>query len=467
MRRGSFFVALLTLAACGGGEQPPAKTTADAPKPAAVDNKVGARRLGHYSSGDGMFGVVIDRSGDKPKIKIDGTKDVIELAVEKHEDRRSADADRYDLYGPDGKLWMKLGADGSVEFLRDGRTLSLSRDADAPLLGAATQIGKTPVKEPSPYDQMTAALEPTLIMKKFPQFKPQDSSNLAKVAEAMALADATMFVRYRSRGHYNPHYQPAAMHIDDVFHSDSGFGGYPTDEPWDKKKAGVLKWGGVLIGETGVAPNWVDGQHFGRDNTVAPKNRIRLIDHPAHNIRMREAKGWPDPLADGTPGILWESADGYIFVTLDGGRYRLVAFGGDAEKGYPFEAGLGKSSEWPAPMQHVLLDDHSLSYLHKGGGSTSAGAADLSAAQEDYRTCGTKVWEAARPDFVKLTRQAKSTHAETLALRDKTFDKVATTCAKPLQKYEDVLVREIEARNKERLALFDKAKARAKALGVP
>src|SRR5687767_5890747 len=39
-------------------------------------------RLGHYSSPDGAVGFVLDRTGPKPKIRIDRTTDIVELEPE-------------------------------------------------------------------------------------------------------------------------------------------------------------------------------------------------------------------------------------------------------------------------------------------------------------------------------------------------------------------------------------------------
>jgi hypothetical protein len=44
-------------------------------------SRAGSLRLGHYSTGDGLVGFVLDRTGAKPRVRIDGEDRVYELDV--------------------------------------------------------------------------------------------------------------------------------------------------------------------------------------------------------------------------------------------------------------------------------------------------------------------------------------------------------------------------------------------------
>ena len=85
MRTHTLVATILLTAACGGGDvNPPAKTggTTTTDTKANAANKVPTMKLGHYSSRDGSVGLVLDRTGEKPKIRMDGSQDIVELFVE-------------------------------------------------------------------------------------------------------------------------------------------------------------------------------------------------------------------------------------------------------------------------------------------------------------------------------------------------------------------------------------------------
>ena len=121
MKRALFTGALLFVAAgsiaCGGNgaSSSPSSTPA------------GKLRLGHYSSGDGLVGFVLDRSGPVPKVRIDGTSEVLELEI-----RRSSRTST-DLVNHDKHIGIAVDDDGSVVFSQRGAgpNKEMHRDGDA------------------------------------------------------------------------------------------------------------------------------------------------------------------------------------------------------------------------------------------------------------------------------------------------------------------------------------------------
>jgi hypothetical protein len=107
---------------------------------AQSDADVPKLRIGHYSSGDGLRGLVLDRTGPVPLAKLDGDEEVLALLQgNRFADRR-------------GARWTSLTADTEQPFLevseygqvrlaateREG-AIPLHRDADGEPLGRASQ----------------------------------------------------------------------------------------------------------------------------------------------------------------------------------------------------------------------------------------------------------------------------------------------------------------------------------------
>ncbi len=85
-------------------------------------------RIGHYSSGDGLVGFVFDRTGPKPKYRLDGTSDVVVL-----EPKGSSSNGSTDLAVPGYGVVIRIGAYGPVTYFRGPRAeaVPMARDADA------------------------------------------------------------------------------------------------------------------------------------------------------------------------------------------------------------------------------------------------------------------------------------------------------------------------------------------------
>jgi hypothetical protein len=117
---------LVAAAACGGG-------AASSSSSSAANASGGGRhapllRLGHYSSGDGMVGFVLDRTGSPPKMRLDGTTEVLPLEV------RRTSARSYDLVNHERHIGLSVDDDGSVIYSKRGggpnREMYLDAEAD-------------------------------------------------------------------------------------------------------------------------------------------------------------------------------------------------------------------------------------------------------------------------------------------------------------------------------------------------
>jgi hypothetical protein len=97
---------------------------------AGEDKPKAALRLGHYSSGDGLTGLVLDRTGTKPMIKFDGSDEVLVLTAEPGSSTTR-------LVRDDGSGVAGLGKYGEVEIYlpmhRDA--IEVARDGNGETLG--------------------------------------------------------------------------------------------------------------------------------------------------------------------------------------------------------------------------------------------------------------------------------------------------------------------------------------------
>lgn len=449
------FMMLVGVAACGGSAQ----TTATPDSAAASDGtpkanaKVPEWKLGHWSSPDGLVGMVIDRTGAKPKIQIDGQKDVVELFLEKQLDRGESKGNW--LNGPDGKHWMFLSEDGALAFIKpevrdhiDLRRgfgfLAMSRDADADALGAASKVGiATPPEPKRPYELFAEKMSAQSVTTRL-KMKPEDAGNLAKVAEAIDKASPDMFVRVPAKASEKATWAPASELIGGTVHvGSSGITVQFIDEArWDKAKPGLERYGLKL--------------------------RAKPVFGEPSRIRQGKLEGWPPGLPPNTPGLVWNVQEGtkVVFVAVDGGRWELGDWYNDFDaKAPPLEAGAGPQSAWPAPLASSAIDVGVVRTLAKGGAIPAKTAADIDQHDDGYFECVQKVWKDGRAEADKIEAMQTSLnekYGKMSGVAKKYENKAEQTCAPIVKKLDDALTRLIEARDAERKAIFDKARAKVK-----
>lgn len=429
-------VAFVLVAACGGGAGSPgraATTSAD---------KTPSWMLGHWASGDGMVRLTLDRTGPKPKVKLDGSHDVIELTPE--EVRPRFDLAGYVFVAPDGKRLLFVGTDGQLTFLRGRDELPMVRDADAAPLGAPTIVG-TPPKPPPPEktvaERERERLTTRAVRTRFPQFKSSDAASPAKIGEAIQLAKPDMFfypvgttawfapVPYgTSKGGLGFDQEPKA--------------GPPTEE---EKKSPLAQYNAWL------RPDY----EWGKSTSELVKSSWLHVYE--HDFRKLEAK---------TPVLVWEvDGNDAILVTLDGGRYWESVTDRDEPT---LASGVPPKAEWPSPLRNNLLHRESLVELGKLGLVDKRTAGDIDAAWSGWGECAKKVFAPAQKELeANLTGGTQFFAAQNKnALVLRRYDEKARRECKEFGLVESGLARVLAARAKERLAVYEKSKARLESLGL-
>lgn len=438
------FALLLSAVACGKAPSAPAPAS-----PGATASKENAEKsdgtlrpitqgqlkVAHYATGDGVLGLVLDRTGDRAKVRIDGEKEITELTLE--EDRFAGQRRGWYMKSPDGKNVLYLGASGNLKIFRGRDELRLNSDKAAEPLPAATVAGE--YKRPkSAYDAEVEALTPLSVMKRFPSFQPEESGNLAKVTEVLAQATPDMVVHVTAIGAKHAHWHPASAHIGNVHQGLGGTVGHGVaDEKWDKTKPGIAKFGGVLL-------------------------PMRAEYNSPNRLHLWALQGFNDAPAAGTPGIIWEVDGGTIvLVTFDGGRYHVSV----DNEGKTVEPGAGPQASWPAPLQHQLIDVDNIRAFAKGNAVAAQVGKDIEAADDAWWECMNDQWKKAKPELEKIEASAASANDKwgRIGGARKTAELNAPKTCEPKKKALDAaLTKFIEGRNTERLAVLDKAKNKFK-----
>ncbi len=420
----------LTTGACGGAAKPPPPA---APAPASDDpvTLTGATaaqvKLGHFVTPDGRHGFVLDRTGAKAKLQVDGSGDVIELTEE--ESRRHGDLEGYKYLDPAGKTRLFISKGGGLKYFVGGDEYYANRDKGAKALGNATVAG-APKKEEPAWKAISADLDGKSVAKT-QGLKPEDASDLKKVEAAFAKAEARSFYRYveRDKGGFLPKLDVAPSNV-----SGPGFGRqrWKTDETEAAKHKKLAAYGA-----------WVGGY----SDAQSQGNHI-----------IAELKESRPALASGTPGLVWSVDENSVtFVSFDGGRYVIDVAAG-AEKGAPLEPGAGPEAAWPKPVQDPFLDYTDVGRLVKVGAAPKSAQDELEKADNDWNACAQKAW---KPANAKIeVHKFKPEDAKALSV------KTQAACRKHIDQFEASLVGFLDKRKAERAALFDKAKARAAAAGV-
>ncbi len=391
--------------------------------PAPLELPAGLLRLGHYSAGDGLSGITLDRSGERPKMQVDGEADVIELTARPGWKRGVTH-----LKDPKGDLRLEIDDHGGVLLIGEGRPQRLYFDGFVGKLAAATITGEAPPEEVSPADQHRDALTKLSVVERLSGFAPEDAGNLDKVRAALAQAEPQMLMHV-SRDVDRDVYRPSPRTIGNTDHG--GTGGYwPADEQWSAGAKGLLGHGGVAIGN----PNHNSGNW----------------------IKIHRPDGYPAPLKANTPGVVWQVDSSTIwFVAFDGGRYRL--------EWEEVATGLPAKDSWPAPLQHTLLKDDDVDFLGRTGAMPTAAYKSLAAINDAYNTCAKNGWKGFDDKVDALASKNlnwSTRNARIEQLNEQRADKVDTACTSHVDAMEDRLVNLIDARNTTRLSMFQEASKR-------
>ena len=433
IERQSLVVASLALLiGCGGGSPPPpAAGPAATPAGPTGPHPTGAQvTVGHFRSPDGMVGIVLDRTAGA-KLKVDGQNDIVELTQKEDREHGSQKLRGYILEAPDGKKTIYITLSGSIVYHRGRDEFHMGFDKAADPLGAPTVKG-TYVAPPKAYEALVASMSAIAVRKAQPQLKAEDAAVPAKVAEAIDKATPAMAVHYVSRGatSYLPTLAVAPESVRGI-----GYGGvaHQTDDKWEPGKGtGLAKFGGKMAG------------FFAPDNNFNHTNVMKMA-------------GYPPPLADNTPGLVWE-VDGTtaIFVSFDGGRYKVSLSGTDKEPS--LEMGAGPKAQWPTTVQHALLDIESVSQLSKTGAIPEKAAADLEALDTKWNECTKKAWKEGPQKAIEAHKGPGRALSE--AEFKAGIQKVKDGCKKHVDDEEKIFLALAEERLKARQGLLDKAKAK-------
>ena len=374
-KNAAFALTSLALLACGGDRHGKTGTTAGS----TVSSTTPMRA--RYATADGTVHLVLDRTGAKAKLRVDGTKDIIELTQEEVRQRNSGQLAGYDLVAPDGKRRVFLSVDGELTYMRGRDELPLVREGEANALGPATVVGSPPPpppKEKSPNELAAAELRPISVTARLPRFKPEDSGNLAKVAEAFALVTKDMLMTCGDTcgAWYAPH--PVA--------GGNGHGGLgfvqekelrqgPATE--EEKKGPLAKYNA-----------WIRADYDFGDWTHAPIKNAWLATFQLE-FRKLEPK---------TPVIVWDvdAQNEAILVTLDGARY----WESTASNGKPVLArGIAAPSEWPAPLRNNLLFADHVAELDKRGLVDRKSAEEVADIHAKFDACAKKTFLPAQKEL--------------------------------------------------------------------
>lgn len=294
---------------------------------------------------------------------------------------------------------------------------------DAPA-SAANDSGKGKKTEAAPPEKPGSKLAKIAVTKRFPQLKPEDSFNQAKIAEALALATDDMIVHTMA---FEPGYGADHDYKPSPRSFESGPGLAQGDEC--KTGKGLTKYGAIVIQEQSPAV-----------------------------LGIRLCANMNGVLEENTPGVIWSTSgpdSRVIFVTLDGGRYEARAD----------KLAIGKpaASAWPKPMhdQYLLMRD--IQSLAKEGYIAGTGAADMTAADDAWIACNRKVWDKATPEYdandaAALDWRTKEARGKQITAR---YEKMSDTqCGPHEKKFEAAALSVHESVAKARAATYEAAKAK-------
>lgn len=425
----AMMVSSAALAACGPAT--PSAATPDAPG-STDKNARPSLKLAHFTTGDEAVGFVFDQTGATPKLRMDGSNDIVELTpeIEMRGPFKAGTA----YWTPGGDRVLYIDRYGHVTLYTETGPQSVYAKGKPSPLGTATVTGQyTPPK--SNADLRAERYSALAIRTKMSGYQPEDSGNLKKVALALAQADRAMFVQFVGSA---SRWVPASPMIGISEHS-LGVGKYTAKKKYDPKAKGLEGFGATIDPH---AP-------------LGERGRLTLVP----------LDGFPKPLAHGTPGVIWEvNGSTAVFVTLDGGRYHIAL--GEED---PFAAGLPPVADWPKPLQHSLLDDEAIEYFAKAKIMTKATEKSVLSHFAAYGDCTEAHWKEGERAMDALDDEMadeKLTWADRQArlrkVARKYRDSVEAKCKPHIEALEKALLNQIDRRDRERLRLYEATK---KAIG--
>jgi hypothetical protein len=417
----------VVLLACGGGEaQKPAETATQA----KTERKVPEWQLGKYSTGDGMVQLIIDRTGERTKLQLRGTKDIIELTPQEVRDRGELRGTVF--VAPSGARMLFVDTGGGMTYLRDRDELPLRRDGDAEPLGAATVTGAPkppPPPEKSAIEQERERLAAFTVVGHMTGFTSEQAADPAKIAEAIEKAPKAFWMQTADEAWYAP--VAYEGHNGGLGFEKEPDGGPPTAAEKQSPLAKFNAWLRPSYELTRFTQQW------------AKSSWPKLYEFEYRDLPTQ------------SPVLLWELTQEHaVLVSLDGGRYLASPVSNGRALLAP---GVSPKTKWPTAVRNSLLHLGSVNQLAKQGLVDKKVAADLDTAWKGWGPCAVKVFEGAKTDL-------DSPKADRRALLERYDAKARTTC-KEFKTIETNLAKVISERDKLRATLLAKNVARLEALG--
>jgi hypothetical protein len=397
-------------------------------------------QLGHYTTADGTFGLVIDRSGPTPRLRMDGSRQIVELTPV--EDWKGDTYEGTTFFSPDGIALVFVDRAGPLTLWPRRDKRPLLRDGDTTPLPAANVRGRFR-EAPDPAREFIAAVAPYVVVDRYPELTADDAGKLDVVERMLKEAPEEMFFRV-----VKP--DSGAVHIFDTrSQSDAETMRLAEGIPWQKDATGLGRFGVAVTAYPGIL-------------------------HPGSPTTLR-LEGFPRPLAVGTVALVWAlRGSTLILVTADGGSFELPTdrFRYSESR---FAAALVRElppvETWPTEVQHVTVSADAIKNRRADLGVAPAALARLATLTEDWVRCGNDFLKTVGADRQRaLTlRQAVSKEREHYkrmeltrelqALDDRWRPRVAEHCWPNLQSFETSYLAILEQRQTRLTELYARVRA--------
>ena len=320
-----------------------------------------------------------------------------------------------------------LLANGKTASPEGAPTTTSSSGASKPGQGAAPETTST--KAAGAKGERGKALRAGSVVAKLPQFKPEDSLDLDKVAAAFAALDKAAVMA--TRGSELAVWTPSPLGRGDQAVSNRTRGG--------------------TCGKTGLE---AFGSAYLRESSGMGKIALEhdLCDLDYEHVPV------------GTPGVVWSTTEeqegkttNIVFVTLDGGRYTMQ----DHDWLDPVLSSDAPAAKWPAFPLHSFLGQREISRL--ADARSKAATASLEAAKKTWDGCMSPVLDQEEAEYrannaaAQTSAQKQAKNAATAAKFEKLRDK---TCGAKKAKINEVLVKYLTERATQRTTILEANRTR-------